>query len=231
MTIATRYSRSQALPEFDAYPSYNYLDMNFGFGRGAKLLDKSPFHTDGDITTAAWAAGLHHRCLDFNPATLDYVEIPASFTQLDFTSEKFSLVVRFKVDDLTNNRYFITRGLANTDGYRLRVNVNGSLWFFTSQVAAEQNTQSSAADIATGTWYTAGLSRSGTAVTLYKNGADVTSVSGTHTDPVTCARSAKIGIYDNKAGNPFDGKIEFFRIFGDIALPAEAHLWFHNQLK
>ena len=85
-------------------------------------------------------------------------------------------------------------------------------------------------DMVTGTWYTVGVSRDGAAARIYVNGVDEVRVEGTHINPLTSARSAKIGIHDDKASNPFDGQIEFLRIFGGIALSASEHLAYHNAL-
>ena len=223
--------RAQSLPEWDAFSAYNYLDCNFGIGQGAKLLDKSPFHAHGDITTATWATGLHHRCLDFNSAAPDYVEIPASFTQLDFQAEDFSLIARIKVDNLADSRTLLARYNFNADGWRIYIESTGEIDFQTYQAGASQVSKSSAGSIVIDTRYTIGISRDGTSGKLYINGVEDTDTVGTHTDPVTCSHTALIGILNDYFSFSFDGKIEFLRVFGGIALPAEAHLWFHNMLK
>lgn len=215
----------------DAYSAYTVLDLDFGYGRGSKLLDKSPFHSHGDILGASWATGVHGYTLDFNAATPDYVEIPAAYTQLNFTSENFSLIARVKLDNLSDaNRIFI-RGLFDTDGWFIQYHTAVGLDVRTGQSSANQSTQSGTSGWAIATWYTIGFSRDGASITLYRNGVDVTSVSGVHINPATSSRSAKIAVDDDKSGNPFDGQIEFLRIFGRIALPATAHAWFHNMLK
>lgn len=231
LTSPTSQARAQSLPEFDAYKSYNYLDMNFGYGRGANLLDKSPFHSHGDITTASWVAGLHHYALDFNSATPDYVEIAASHTQLNFIADDFSFIARAYFDAIANDPYLFHRGQFQVDGYAFYVHNTGSLRVRTYQVGANQLTRSSAASVTTATWYTLGCSRSGTSIKIYLDGSEDTDSAASHTNPVTCARTPKIGAYDDKTTSTLDGKIEFFRIFGGIALPATAHAWFHNMLK
>ena len=70
------------------------LDMAFGVGAGATLFDKSRYRSHGAIITATWAAGVHGYCLDFVLATPDFVTIPAAHTQLDFTAQAFSIVLR-----------------------------------------------------------------------------------------------------------------------------------------
>ena len=211
-------------------PSYVKLDMAFGVGAGTYLRDKSRYWSHGAITGAAWATGAHGKCLEFNPATPSYIEIDAGYDQLDFTSEKFSIVSRVYLDDLSDRRIIICRGIYNTDGWNYFFHNIKSLVLRTYQSGAYQQTTTAAASISTGVWYTAGMSRDGASVKLYLNGVDSNSVVGTHVNPATSSRSAKIGIYDNKSNYPFDGKMEFLRIFGGVALSASEHLAWHNAL-
>ena len=204
-------------------PSYVKLAMAFGVGAGATLFDKSRYRSHGAITTAAWAAGLHGYCLDFNPAGPDVVTIPAAHTQLDFTSEDFSFVFRMNIDDLTGNRWLIQRYMWNTSGYSIGIQIPGNILVYTFQAGAFQQSKSSAGDIVVGTWYTVGVSRSGASIRLFKNGVDVTLAPGVHVDPATHIGVAKIGV-------DFDGKIEFNRVFGGIALSTSEHLAWHNAL-
>jgi len=212
-------------------PSYVKLDMAFGVGAGPTLYDKSRYRNHGAITSTDpfWAAGLHGYCGDFAPLT--YVEIPAAHTQLNFTSEDFSMVIRDKIDDLTIIRALFYRGVVNVDGYYMFVYDDGRFAVRTNQSGATQISSTTAASVLTNTWYTLGLSRAGASIRLYINGVDATYTAGVHINPATSTRSAKIGIDDAKTGFPLDGKIEFLRIFGGIALPASSHLAWHNALK
>lgn len=211
-------------------PSYIKLDMAFALGEGTKLLDKSRYRSHGTISGADWATGLHGKCLDFVSTVPDYVVIPAAHTQLNFTTEDFSLVMRLYADTLVDNAELFLRGRHNADGYRFLVNAVGQLSIFTYQLAANQQSFTGLAAMAAGAWYTIGFSRAGASGRLYSNGVDVTVVPAVHIDPLTCARTAKIGIYDDLATRPFDGRIEFLRIFGGIALSASEHLAYHNAL-
>lgn len=212
-------------------PSRIKLDMAFGVGVGASLFDKSRYRSHGAITTATWAAGVHGYCLDFVAANPDFVEIPAAHTQLDFTTQDFSFIVRLKADDLTANVAIYYKGTHQVDGIFWLILSTGALDLYTNQLLARQRSFSSGGDIVVGNWYTVGISRDGASVKLFKNGVDVTFSAGAHINPTTCARSAKIGIRDNRINDPFDGKIEFLRIFGGIALTASEHLAYHNALR
>uniref|UniRef100_A0A6H1ZTA9 Putative lectin/glucanase superfamily protein n=1 Tax=viral metagenome TaxID=1070528 RepID=A0A6H1ZTA9_9ZZZZ len=206
------------------------LDMAFGAGNPAVLGDKSRYNSHGAITTATVAAGLHGLCLDFNPLNPDYITIPAAHTQLDFTTEDFSIVARVYVDNTGAHRYLLSRGLWNTDGYYFRVSNGGELLFRTFQVAANQASNSPAGSILINNWYTVGMSRSGPNVAVYRNGVDITTVWGVHINPVTCARDAYVGLESLPANGPYDGRIEFYRIFVGIELTGSEHLAWHNAL-
>lgn len=211
-------------------PSHTALDMAFGVGAGTTLFDKSRYRSHGAIITATWAAGLHGYCLDFNAANPDYVTIPAAHTQLDFTAEDFSIVCRLNADSTAARFYILNRGKANTDGYGFRVDAGGAIQLFTWQLAAWQWTRTAAGAVVAGNWYTLGMSRNGAAVTLYRNGVVVPVTADVHLNPTSSARNALVGIYEGLATYPFDGKMEFLRIFRGIALAASEHLAWHNAL-
>lgn len=206
------------------------LDMAFAAGAGATLFDKSRYRSHGAIVGADWADGLHGRCLNFVAASLDYVEIPLTHTQLNFTSQKFSIIARIYLDDLTSTRRVFNRGLRDTDGYEFYIHSAGHIVIITNQLGTDQFSETAAGVIATGAWYTVGMSRDGASIIPFSNGVDVSFAAGVHIDPDSCARSAKIGIRNNLINDPFDGRIEFFRIFGGIALSASEHLAWHRAL-
>lgn len=211
-------------------PSYVKLDMAFGMGAGTTLFDKSRYRSHGTISGASWATGAHGYALDFNSATPDYIEILADQTQLNFTAGDFSIIARiYPTNIVATYRRIFNRGVINTDGYGLWIeNSTKKPWFTTYQAGANQSSRGETLDV--DTWYTIGVSRSGASVIFYQDGVEATTSSGTHINPATCARTAKVGIYDDKVSHPFDGKIEFLRIFGGIALSASEHLAYHNAL-
>jgi len=149
-------------------------------------------------------------------------------TQLNFTSEDFSLIARIRVNNLTESRFIFTRGLDRVDGYYFYLHTTGLLRVQTNQALASQITHSTAGDIALATWYTVGFSRNGASIRLYKNGIDITATPAVHIDSLTSARSAKIGIYDDLISAPFDGKIEFLMVYNRALSEAE-HLYIHNN--
>ncbi len=211
-------------------PSYVKLAMAFPIGAGAQLMDKSRYRSHGTISGATWATGAHGRCLDFDAAAKDYVEIAAAYDQLDFTSEKFSLVMRVYIESYPSHVLLVNRGEMNVDGWRVFILSNGEFFIETDQLGENQQTHSATGSIATATWYTLGCSRDGSASHVYIDGVVDDDHLESHVDPLTSARTLKIGINEPKTGFPLDGKIEFLRIFGGIALSASEHLAWHNAL-
>lgn len=211
-------------------PSYIKLDMAFALGEGAKLGDKSRYRSHGTISGASWATGAHGKCLDFVSATPSYVAIPAAHTQLDFTTEDFSMIARLRPEDTLDWRTIFARGTWNIKGYAWYYYGTGFIRFSTLSATGEIKTDTAAGVVVLNTWSTLGVSRSGASVTLYKDGVDVTSIPGTHVDPATAPNIAYIGIFTDGAQAPLAGKMEFLRVFGGIALPASTHLAYHNAL-
>jgi len=211
-------------------PSRVGLNLAFGAGNAAILGDKSRYRSHGAITTAVVAAGLHGLCLDFDPTTPDYVIIPAAHTQLNFIAGDFSIIARVRFDSLAVNREIFCRGLFTATGYDFLAFSTGQIVFRTWQALGNQESRSSVGSIIINTWYTAGISRTGASVRVYVDGIEDTFLAGVHINPVTCARSAKIGIYEDLATFPYDGRIEFLRVFGGIALQPSEHLAWHNAL-
>jgi len=166
---------------------------------------------------------------DFDPTAPDYIEIPADQTQLNFTSEDFSIIARVKVNDLSGTRQIFERGSGSVDGYAFRITTTGQLYFIASQSGAFQTVTSSEGVIVAGTLHTVGLSRSGASVRLYGDGVDRTTGTPNITDPATCNRTAFIGVREYLLSYPFDGKIAYLGIWR-YALSAGQHLRKHQEL-
>lgn len=198
------------------------------------LYDRSRYRSNGDFASDGhpnWVqrpSGLW--VLDFDSGTPDYVEISAATTkQLNFTSEDFSIVARVYPDVISTNPFIFIRGDNLVDGYALLF-FGSKVLFYTFQSGVWQQTLSTAGGITTANWYTIGISRVGASVKTYLDGVDDTDAAGTHINPATCARSAKIGVQDDKSTQPLDGKIAFLRIY-KYALSAGQHNKIHNVLK
>lgn len=197
----------------------------------ATWADLSRYKTHGAITTATWQrrpSGLYE--LDFVAATPDFVEVTCP--QLNFTSEDFSIVARINIDSLADARTVFCRGLINVDGYLFVVRATGGIRLYTSQTPTGQYSESAIAGgeaIEVGNSYTVGFSRTGDSVRVFKNGEDKTAVEGTHINPDSANRTAKIGVRNDLASWPYDGQISFLRVY-KRALSAGEHLVMHNKL-
>ncbi len=169
------------------------------------------------VTGATW--GIQGR--DFNPGTPDYITIPASATQLNFTTQSFSVFANLKIDDLTVNRAVFVRGISSTEGYLFWISTTGKISVRTCQALANQSSSSAVGAVTTGVWYEVGFTRSGADIKIYRNGTDVTSTVGVHIDPDTSAQIAKIGIWTDTASFPFDGIIRAIRIYNIALTPTQ----------
>jgi len=228
---------------YNSLPKYKYTISNgldpYGFStnglvlylplwalKGSSFKSVDAYKTTATVSGATWTPTGR----DFNRATPDYIDIPATATQLDFTSGAFSIVARITGGSLADWETVFTKGTLNMNGYLFIITNTGVISLYTSQAAANQVSNSGAGEIVDGVDYTIGCSRSGTSVVIYKNGVDVTSSSGTHTNPVTAATDiATIGTYINHSSNPFDGIMGDFLIY-NRALPVGEHLDIHNRL-
>ena len=143
-------------------------------------------------------------------------------TELNFTTQDFSIGAWINVDDLSDNRMILCRGLLDTDGYHCAILMDGTIVLYTNQAAAggqNQSSYSAAGEIVTGTWYLVGFTRHGAAVNVYKNGLNVTGTHGVHVDPDASARELHIGIHDNEADSPFGGMMWNPRIWRERVVP------------
>jgi len=168
---------------------------------------------------------------DFLDDTPDFIELPASSTQLNFTTGAFSIIMTAKLDALAGIVELFCRGAFNTDGWRFAVSAAGALFLATNQTpAANQSTDSADGTITTATWYTLGASRDGAAVKMYIDGADATDTAPGHGNPTTSARKSYIGVYDDESSNPLDGIIGEVIVY-NRALSTAEHADVHRRLK
>lgn len=190
---------------------------------GSAFKSADPFRPDCTATATQVADG---RLFVAN----HYVLIPASATQLNFTSGDFSIVMRVKPTDLSADNWLFDRAGAE-NGYFWFISAAGRMRFRTQQAGpVDQLTESGVGDIAINTGYTVGISRAGTSVKIYKNGVDTTQTSGTHIDPVTVSTTALIGIFSNLTSFDFIGTISDVAAW-ERSLSTAEHLVAHNAFR
>lgn len=222
MSIALKYPKT--LHSYNPIPKGCVLYLPLWALKGSAFKSVDAYKHTATVTTATWQPNGRN----FVAATPDYIELAAE-SVMNFTSGDFSIVVRIKIDDLTNNPVVCCRGLFNTDGYYLQAFSNGRVHCLTNQGAAQQSSGSSLLSVAINNSYTLGASRVGASIKIFINGVDDTNIVGAHTNPATSARTMKIGTYDNKVTSPFDGIIQNVLVY-NRSLSAGEHLDIHNRL-
>ena len=212
-------------------PSYVALDLAIGIGAGAKVMDKSRHRAHATMSGATWADGVNGRCIDLDSSVPAYIQVPAAYSHLDFTSEDFSIVWRLVVNDVASQACIYSKGRYAQSGITIFCQLNGSLIFNTSQSGFVQYQEADAGKIEDGIPYTVGLSRSGKTALWYVDGLECTKTHRDLIDPASTAYSLTVGVTYTLSGTPWDGQLEFLRVFKGIALDASAHLAWHNSLK
>jgi len=209
---------------WDKYYTQNlWLWLLLNEATGTLTHDKSiwritPFTLHGTPAWTQLASGI--TVLDFNSANPDWLDCPALTTaKLDFTAGDFSMGVWAKIDDAVT-RTLMARGVANTDGWLFQVNNVGRVGFATFQAGGTQTTLSTTC-ITPGTWYLIGVSRTGADIKTFVNGEDVTDAPDTHVNPLTSNRELHVGVLDDEASDPWDGRIWNARVWGRYLQPWE----------
>ena len=150
--------------------------------------------------------------------TDDYIE--ATITELNFTSEDFSIEAWFKVAQVGADQVIFCRGEYQVGGYYFYVHSGNYLTFITNQAGSVQSSGSSAF-VAVDTWYHTVVTRSGASVKIFVNGVEDTAAAGSHTDPVSSALTVKVGISWTNAWGDYKGNIGEIRIYNRVLTPQE----------
>ncbi len=196
--------------------------------QGSRAMDLSPYQANGALVGFGSPARRPFNGLPFTKATPSYIEIPARYTQLDFISEDFSIIIRVLFKDLAAHQWLFTRGLYRVDGYYFYILNTGYVLFETNQHLANQSSFTLIGSVVANQWYTLGVSRKGASVRVFRDGEDKTQTAASHINPTTCGGTAKIGISDTLA-YPLSGEVEFLYVFGNRALSAPEHKAIHEN--
>lgn len=154
------------------------------------------------------------------PNSPDFIDCPALDTvDLDFIGDDFAMTCWIYPESLIGGRAIMFKGLRENYGWGWWVRATGQQYFETNQTGAGlyQATQSPPGDVLVNTWWLIGMSRSGAAIQLFKNGIEVTDPdeTGAHVNPASAAaRELHIGISDNEILYPYDGFMWNPRIWG-----------------
>ncbi len=211
-------------------------------GNGDFIYDRAkPHHrmtlVDAGTGTLTWGAtAAVYPYLNLDPtipgAWANYVWIEclaADAADLDFTTDDFTLLAWVYLDNLTNIHTIMCYGaqnIANGGGYQLGISAATptTLSFSTCQATTLQ-TSISSAEIAAGTWYLVGATRSAAVGKTYINGLNKTVTSAAHVNPATQTEPFHLGVrqiertavaidYDT----PYEGFLAYPRVW-DRTLP------------
>jgi len=154
--------------------------------------------------------------------------------KLNYTSGDFSIMARINPSNLTGYHDPIIRGLesgpAQGEGWEMRIRDSVGVRFDTFQNNAIQTSNGGANILSVGKGWTVGIDRIGASVRCIINGRDVTSTAGTHIDPTTSARTAKIGIREDETSYPFAGLLVDLVVYGQ-AMGQLSHLAYHELME
>jgi len=147
--------------------------------------------------------------LDFVPGNPDWLDCSAADTaDLNFMAGDFSMAAWVYVDNwVAANRMVFCRGNGAPAGWYLYIADPGEIAFYTRQAGPGTQTSRSEDILVLSTWALIGVSRHLTSVRTYINGQDRTENAGNHVDPDTAALELHIGIANDEAANPFDGRM------------------------
>lgn len=207
------------------------LDLTFEEMIGTLAHCRSPYAHNctlhGVPTWTALANGLPY--LLFDDGNPDWLDCPqASTTQLDFTSEDFSMACWFNCTAGAMHVFsLLIRGDNAVDGWDFWIHGNDTIAFTTCQAGAVQDSIGIPNVLDVNNWYLAGITRSGASVRVYNQGVDITLVAATHIDPLTSNRELHIGIEDDETNGAFRGMMYRPRIWSR-ALAAWEWEWLFN---
>ena len=163
-------------------------------------------------------------------AGAEYITAPAATSQLDFTTEDFSLIARVRTINLTASNELMAKGRQTGEGWNMTITSVGAIELRTNQMGGSQLSASVAGAAVINTWYTLGFSRTGASVRIYKEGADVTSIVGTHINPDSgVAQPVGIGVSSQLTSRFWKGTIWKVLCFNRSLSPVE-HLERHRDL-
>lgn len=184
------------------------------------------FTLHGVPTWVSLANGL--AMLNFVPGNPDYIDCPALDTvDLDFTASDFSGLAWVYTAASGSREIFNKGSVATANGWGFYV--SPTIVFFTVQ-AGPTSQATSGGPIALNTWHCVGFSRAGAVARIYNNGADATTISGTHVNPATAAANAfTIGSSAGGGAGWWSGRIWGLRIWSKLIPAAVFKTIFENE--
>ena len=168
---------------------------------GTTIYDLSQSRTNGTISgSGSTYVRDGGGAIDLNASPASWISCPTSAG--NFTTQDFSFHVWLYLTSTTTNTagqgpVFIWKGNFNQNGYFAQINQGTPplVTFVTNQGSANQATTSTAT-LTVGAWNCICITRTGTSVRIYINGADATSTAGTHTNPGSSGSNLLVNTYN-----------------------------------
>lgn len=149
---------------------------------------------------------------------------------LKVTSQDFSIIARVRPSTLAGGPALISNYSWSWDGFTWFYYANGRMYFEKGNGGVEESARSDLATVTTDVWQLLGVTRSGNNVLFYRNGIDVSDISGFTTDLVASTRNTMIGAHTAVA-KLLTGHLDFLLFFRDIALSqAQMQDWAERTL-
>ncbi len=218
---------------YDNLNPYLLLDLPFREGVGTVTYDVSKYHRPITlVATPTWTTKTSgYPVLDFDAASDEYFECDdALTTELNFTTGDYSIGgwVNYSGGD---NSMILARYELNVSGWELYF--YGGILTLRHSHAAGATTRTAAYSLGwtVSTWWFFGVSRSGAAAVMYRNGVALPMVHSTGglIDPETCSRDL-VNCRFSKDDDYFNGPEKGLRIWGK-SLSATDWLGIYNREK
>lgn len=182
-------------------------------------------------TTCSSTNGLVRQAIRLDGAN-GYMDFGSAF---NFTTEPFSLCGWFLFDsyttDAANGPFCFYKGEYQVAGYYVDVNTAGTVNVGTSQSGANQVSSSTVGVWVLGVWKHLVVTRSAASVRIFVDGADVTSIAGSHVNPSSSSDPFQIGCYLS-VGSPyvksFYGAVDDARVYNRALTTNEVRYLYNN---
>jgi hypothetical protein len=198
-------------------------------GNGQTAWDSSGYVNSGalqNMEATDWSSGDDGWALTFDGS--DEAIYCGTNASLDITGS-ITIIVRLQTTNMSDLQQMIyCKGLFNADGIYCQLH-HDDLAFATNQSGAFQETRSDANLFPINTWVTVAFTRSGTSCRIFIDGIEVSySETGSHSNPTSSSRTARIGQYDDGSSFEWSGKISYMMIWGRAMTEGEILLLYHN---
>jgi len=160
---------------------------------GTLSLDRSREKNNGTETSVGYTKLPSGLWVHTQNAETDKVALGTA-ESLNFTSQNFSGVLWIYLTDLATNHYILNKGTIANNGWNFAVESTGRLSFSTSDGTLDQ-TRSAVSQFSINTWYFVAFYRSSITAKVFSQAVDITSLSGTHNNPVSISDTCYLASY------------------------------------